>query len=437
MYYRVYRRLFIVLLITLISFFIALPNRIPVNINWKGIKIDQVLSRRGPELPLKLGLDLVGGSRLTFEAETGNLSTEERLEAIEALRDVMERRVNLFGVSEPNIVISAYEGKDRIVVELPGVGDTKAAIELVGRTAQLSFAEVVEVKDENEQAQQTLSPTDLTGADLKDAEVSFDQVSGSPIVTMQFTEDGGAKFADITERNIGKQVPIILDGQVISAPVVQDKIMGGNAQISGDFSIEEAKELQIQLKAGALPVPVNLINERTIGATMGKESIDKSIRAGMIGLALVFIFMAIFYGRMGLIADIGLLIFGIITLALYKLIPVVLTLPGIAGFLLSVGMAVDANILIFERFREEKRKGIDLTFALETSFERAWDSIKDANIATLVTTFVLANPLNWEFLHTSGPVRGFAITLALGIGVSLFTGIFVSRNLLRLIIGQK
>ena len=255
------------------------------------------------------------------------------------------------------------------------------------------------------------------------------------MVSLEFSKEGAEKFARLTEKNVGKPLAILLDGVPISAPIVQEVITGGQAQISGNFSLDEAKNLAIQLNAGALPVSIKLVEERTVGASLGAESVKASIRAGLIGLSMVLLFMIAAYGRLGLVANIALIIFGILTLALYKLIPVVLTLPGIAGFLLSVGMAVDANILIFERFKEEKRHR-DFANALEVSFGRAWDSIRDANIATLVTAFILANPLDLSFLHTSGPVRGFAVTLALGIGISLFTGIVVSRNLLRVFIRE-
>jgi preprotein translocase subunit SecD len=211
--------------------------------------------------------------------------------------------------------------------------------------------------------------------------------------------------------------------------MVQEKITGGSAQISGDFTVDEAKKVSIQLNAGALPVPIVLIEERTVGATLGAESIKQSVIAGLVGIIMVIIFMFLSYGGLGIVAAVGLFIFSVITLALYKLIPVTLTLPGIAGFMLSIGMAVDSNILIFERFKEEKLKR-GVSDALEISFGRAWDSIRDANIATLVTAFILANPLDWKFLHTSGPVRGFAMTLAMGIAISLFTGVFVSRKFL-------
>ncbi|MDP1710297.1 MAG: protein translocase subunit SecD, partial [bacterium] len=386
---------------------------------------------------LKLGLDLAGGSHLVFDADMNKIPSEKRKTALEGVRDVIEKRVNLFGVSEPSVQTANFEGKERIVVELPGINDTKEAIALIGKTAQLTFYEEMLLPAENGATPSaTLVPTDLTGADLQNAQVVFDNNNGKPSISLTFTKEGGDKFAKITERNIGKSLPIILDNTIISAPVVQEIITGGNAQITGTFTIDEAKKTMIQLNAGALPVPINLVEERTVGATLGSSSIQKSVTAGAVGILMVSLFMFLSYGTLGLVADIGLIIFGLITLSLYKLIPVTLTLPGIAGFMLSVGMAVDSNILIFERFKEEKPKR-NISDALEVSFGRAWDSIRDANVATLVTAFILANPLDFRFLHTSGPVRGFAITLALGIAISLFTGLFVSRNLLRLFIREK
>lgn len=383
---------------------------------------------------LKLGLDLAGGSHLVFEADTSKILADSKKDALEAAKSIIERRVNLFGVSEPSVQLANFEGEDRIIVELPGVEDTKAAANLIGETAQLMFAKVEEVPAQNGASPSaTLVPTDLTGADLQLAKVSFDSKNGKPGVSLQFSKEGGDKFAEITKKSVGKPLAIVLDNQVISAPIVQEAITQGQAQITGNFTTNEAKKLAIELNSGALPVPVQLIEERTVGAALGTESISKSVKAGMIGLAMVGIFMIASYGKLGVVADIGLIIFGVITLALYKLIPVTLTLPGIAGFLLSVGMATDSNILIFERFKEERVRR-SYADALEVSFGKAWDSIRDANIATLVTSFVLANPMDWQFLHTSGPVRGFAITLALGIVISLFTGIIVTRNLLRVFV---
>jgi preprotein translocase subunit SecD len=416
--------------------YISLPGQIPLKFSLGKWRIDRILTRYNLNLHLGkisiqknfdliLGLDLAGGSHLVFETDLSNIPADKKQTALSGVRDVIEKRVNLFGVSEPNVQISSFGGKERVIVELPGVNDPQKAVEIIGKTAQLVFAELRQEGDNS-----VFVPTDLTGADLKSAAVTFDRTSGKPSVSLEFTSEGATKFEKLTGENIGKALPILLDSQIVSAPIVQDKISGGQAQISGNFTLDEAKNLAIQLNAGALPVPVSLVEQRTVGATLGGESVQRSIQAGMVGLAMVLLFMILAYGKLGLVADVALVIFGILTMALYKLIPVVLTLPGIAGFLLSVGMAVDSNILIFERFKEEKPKR-PFYDALEISFGRAWDSIRDANIATLVTVFVLANPFDWSFLHTSGPVRGFAITLALGIGISLFTGIVVSRNLLR------
>src|SRR3990167_155478 len=393
------KRLIFIIFLFLLAGFVSLPRefslfgrkfvRPDLNIQKGKISIQK-------KFDLVLGLDLAGGSHLVFEADTAKVPGDAVKDAVESLKQVIERRVNLFGVSEPNVQTSFFGGKHRIIVELPGIQDTKTASSVIGKVAQLVFAEVPEATDSGK-----LTITDLTGADLERASVA-----------------------------------IILDDTLVSAPVVQEKISGGTAQITGSFTLEEARQLVVQLNAGALPIPIKLVEERTVGATLGAESVAKSVRAGLVGLVMVVTFMVLAYGRLGLVADVGLVVFGVLTLALYKFIPVVLTLPGIAGFLLSVGMAVDSNILIFERFKEEKGKR-NFADALEVSFGRAWDAIRDANIATLVTTFILANPFDWSFLHTSGPVRGFAITLALGIGISLFTGIVVSRNLLRVFIREE
>lgn len=432
-----FKKLILIFVLFVGALIISLPKEIPLNfrigpitLNQKIIRPDLKISlanfRIEKKFDLVLGLDLSGGSHLVFEADLSQIPEEKKKTAVEGVRDVIEKRVNLFGVSEPNVQTSNYGGKERIIVELPGVKETEAAVALIGKTAQLIFAEV----EVNEKGEETLKPTSLTGANLKSADVVFDRTSGKPAVSLQFSDEGAKFFEELTGSNVGKPLPILLDNQLVSAPQVQEKIVGGQAQITGNFTLDEAKNLAIQLNAGALPVPVKLVEQRTVGATLGTESVNKSIRAGLVGLGMVLLFMTLAYGKMGLVADAALIIFGVLTLALYKLIPVTLTLPGIAGFLLSVGMAVDSNILIFERFKEEapRRPFAD---ALEVSFGRAWDSIRDANIASLVTAFILANPFDWSFLHTSGPVRGFAITLALGIGISLFTGIVVSRNLLR------
>ncbi|PJC68916.1 protein translocase subunit SecD, partial [candidate division WWE3 bacterium CG_4_8_14_3_um_filter_42_11] len=280
---------------------------------------------------------------------------------------------------------------------------------------------------------------DVSGADLKGAQVVFSQQTGKPQVQLLFTDEGRAKFSEVVKRNVGKPVGIFLDGLPLSMPRVDPDLaqgLTGDPVITGQFDVTEAKNLSIQLDAGALPVNLKLVQQENVGATLGRESVRKSLVAGIIGLILVMFFMWAYYGKKGFLADIALFIYGLITLALYKLIPVTLTLAGMAGFILAIGMAVDANILIFERIKEELRWGKPLSVALELGFGRAWDSIRDANINTLIVAFILFNPFDWGFLNTSGPVRGFALTLALGIFVSLFTGIVVTRTLLRLVYGK-
>ena len=441
-------KVIVIFLVTLICLYISLPAKLPVKFKVGKYSFDKTLERGNIDLKLGrfsfkrsldlvLGLDLAGGSHLVFEADLSKIPEGEKATALSSLKEVIERRVNLFGVSEPNVQTSLFEGKSRIIVELPGVSDPKEATALIGQTAQLVFAEVKEIKEgEKKTNELPFTFSDLTGADLKKASVVFDNTTGKPSVSLEFTPEGAKKFETLTERNVNKVLPIFLDNEIVSAPLVKEKISGGRAQITGDFTLDQAKKMAIELNAGALPVPVKLVEQRTVGATLGGESIQRSIRAGLIGLFMVILFMVLSYGFLGLVASIALFVFAAISLALYKLIPVVLTLPGIAGFLLSVGMAVDSNILIFERFKEERPRR-PLREALEVSFGRAWDSIRDANIATLTTAFVLANPFDWGFLHTSGPVRGFAITLALGVGLSMFTGIVVSRNLLRVLVREK
>jgi preprotein translocase subunit SecD len=440
MFWTPIKRFVLIVVLVVIATYISLPpsfvlfgNKIirpDLNIKIGGLTIER-------SFDLHLGLDLAGGSELVFQADMSKIPVGSEATALEGVKNIIETRVNLFGISEPNVQTSVFEGKSRVIVELPGISDTQQAVSLIGQTAQLSFAEIKETPaTKTASASATLVPTNLTGADLQSAAVVFDSQTGKPDISIQFTQAGGQKFADITGRNVGKELPIILDNQVISAPVVQQQITGGTAQITGNFTTDEAKQLAIQLNAGALPVPVSLVQETTIGATLGALSVQQSILAGVVGAVIVCLFMILSYGWLGVIADIGLFIFTVITIALYKLIPVTVTLPGIAGFMLSVGMALDGNILIFERFKEEKPKH-EFHQALEIAFGRAWTSIRDAYAATLITCFVLANPFDWSFLNTSGPIRGFAITLALGIFISLFSGIFVSRNLLRVFVKER
>lgn len=420
------KKLILIFTLFIICAFISVKQEINLKLGNFEVKRD---------LSLSLGLDLAGGSHLVFEADTSSLAEEDKKDAIESARNIIEQRVNFFGVSESGVQTSSFNGKDRIIVDLPGVADTKEAASLIGQTAQLDFREMIETEEATAAA--TLlntKPTGFTGADFRKATPSFDSNVASPVVGFEVKGESAEKFEQITTRLVGKRLIIFLDEVVITDAIVQQPIRD-RGQITGNFTVEGTKEISKLLNAGALPVPVSLVEERTIGATLGVDSVNKSIRAGLVGLGMVLVFMILSYGKFGIIADLALLVFAAITLTFYKLIPITLTLPGIAGFLLSVGMAVDSNILIFERFKEEK-KIRPFADALESAFGRAWDSIRDANIATLVTAFILWNPLDWSFLHTSGPIRGFAITLALGIVISLFTGIVVSRNLLRVFIKE-
>ncbi len=434
--------LWLILFLTAFSIFVDFPKELKIKFSLGKFKVDQTLSGEnlnfslGPlnfirPLDIKKGLDLQGGTHLVFSADMTGIEDKNKDEALKASQLNIEKRVNFFGVSEASVQTSKTDKDYRLIVELPGVKDVNQAIDLIGKTALLEFRTENPDQKEASKSGEYFLKTDLTGKDLKRSSVDFDRNTGSPVVTLEFNADGAKKFGEITSKNVGKMVAIYLDSMPVSIPKVDEPILNGSAIIRGSFDLNEAKQLSIQLNAGALPVPIKLIEQRNIGASLGAESIQKSIRAGMIGLLLVIAFMWAYYGKLGFLADLALVNYGLITLALYKLIPVTLTLPGIAGFLLSVGMAVDANILIFERMKEERRMGKPISIAMELGFGRAWDSIRDANVCTLITAFILFNPLNWTFLNVSGMIRGFALTLAIGIAVSLFTGIVVTRTLIR------
>ena len=381
------------------------------------------------DLNIRQGLDLQGGTEVTLEANMKDIVASDRSDALDSAKEIIARRVDLYGVAEPSIKTVVSQDTYRILVALPGVTNPEEALALIGQTASLDFYEMPVATDSPTYAD--LRPTGLTGKDLKKTSVGFNSQNGKPEINLEFTEDGGKKFGEITSRNIDKPVWILLDGQILTAPIVQQAIMDGKAVINGEYTTQEAKNMVITLNAGALPVPINIIKQQNIAPTLGETSVTDSLKAGAVGLALVALFMIMNYGWLGLIADLGLVIYGLLTLAVYKLVPITITLPGLAGFILSIGMAVDSNILVFERMKEESRKGNDWLGSMELGFGKAWDSIKDANIATLITTFVLFNPFDWNFLNSSGMVRGFALTLFLGIAISLFTGIFITRNLLR------
>lgn len=391
---------------------------------------------RTEKLKTHLGLDLSGGMHVTLEADMRDIIPSDRSSALESVREVIERRVNLFGVSEPIVQSSRSQDHYRIIVELPGVTDVEKATSLIGQTAKLEFRELIGTTSAALSFETTKS-VDLTGKDLRRAKVDFSQETGEPVVAIEFTPEGTKKFADITTRLVGKHLAIFLDGTPITAPIVQTPITQGSGVISGGFSRDEAKTLALQLNAGALPVPVSVALKKTVGATLGAESVTKSIRAGTVGLIIVALFMIAQYSWLGLLADVALIVYGLLTFAIFRLIPITLTLPGIAGFILSIGMAVDSNILIFERYREEKRKGKPWYIAIEVAFGKAWDSIRDANFTTIITSLILFNPGNWQFLPSSGMVRGFAVTLLIGVLASLFTGIVVTRTLIRVLYKEK
>lgn len=388
------RLLIIIILLTALAVYIDLPNS-----------------------EIKKGLDLAGGTYLVLEADMSKIASPNRDTALDSLKGIIERRVNLFGVSEPLVQTAKSGGSFRVIVELAGITDINQATDLVGKTAQLTFREVINA------SQSAL--TNLSGGDLKLAKAAFKSDTGEPIVELTFTNDGGKKFEEITKRNLNKQLAIFLDSQLLMAPTIQTIISGGQAIISGSFTSAQTKQFAILLNSGALPAPVKIIQQKTIGATLGQDSVNKSLVAGAVGLGVVALFMIAKYKKLGIFADLALIIYSLLTLAIFKLIPVTLTLAGIAGFILSIGMAVDANILIFERMKEEIRWGRNKPAAIELGFSRAFPSIRDSNVSSLITCAIL-------YWFGTGPVRGFAVTLAIGIVVSLFTAVVVTRTFLRL-----
>ncbi|NCU39421.1 preprotein translocase subunit SecD [Candidatus Falkowbacteria bacterium] len=474
---------------------------------------DTIVLPQIKEIPFNLGLDLQGGTQLVYEADMTNIAEADRAEAMESARDIIERRVNAFGVSEPLVQANkGLSGEFRLIVELAGIKDVEEAIKMIGETPILEFKEQnldlintlsqeisleeedikIETEgDENvevvtDEAESLPAPeiteddlwqdTGLTGKYLKRATLQFNPNDSTPEVSIQFNEEGDKLFAEITDRNVGRPVAIFLDGYIISAPTVNEKIVGGQALISGQFNIDEAKDLVKRLNSGALPVPISLVSQKTVQASLGMESINDSLMAGLIGLLLVSVFMVLVYRFPGLLSVISLTVYGLTMLAIFKVIPVVvalvlvfvmialifysfheikifdsllalmftligvllffyainpitLSLSGIAGLILSLGMAVDANILIFARTKEEMKKGESLSQAITDGFKRAWPSIRDGNIVVLLTCLILM------FFGTS-VVQGFGTTLFIGVSVSLFSAIVVTRALLLITSGK-
>ncbi len=403
------------------------------------------------KFPFKLGLDLSGGTHLIYRADVSKVGTGEIKNSMDALRDVIERRVNLFGVSEPLVQLESggFAGNEqRLIVELPGITDVNQAVAMIGQTPLLEFKterpngpekdaiiKAVETfqKAKNEGREPEFNPlifqdpnyisTELTGRFLEKATLDFDQQTGEPKVGLQFNKNGGDLFAKITKENVDKTVAIYLDNSPISTPVVREEITNGKAEISGNFNPKEAKTLVGRLNSGALPVPIELIGTQSIGAPLGEKALAGGVKAGVIGLLLVALFLVIWYRLPGVIAVVALAIYVVIMLAIFKLIPITLTAAGIAGFILSVGMAVDANILVAERTKEELRRGREVSDAIREGFARAWFSIRDSNISSIITGVIL-------FWFGTSLVQGFALTFVLGVLISMFSAITVTRTFL-------
>ncbi len=447
------RVFFILVILTVLLVVVDLPENYRIKVGIKNTSIERVINppvlafnvlgiRFRKELKTHLGLDLSGGTHLVLEADMKDIAAADRTSALESSRQVIERRINFFGVSEPIVQSAISRDSYRIIVEMPGVTDVEKAVATIGQTARLEFREFTDptIATVGAVIFPTLTNTasvDISGSDLRRAAVAFSSQTGEPEVALEFNGDGAKKFADVTTRLVGKPLAIFLDDMPITWPRVNTAITDGQAVITGGFTAEEARRLALQLNAGALPVPVAVVEKRIVGATLGAQSVAKSVAAGFVGLAIVAVFMAALYGQLGILAVLALVLYGLLTFAIFRWIPITLTLPGVAGFLLSIGMAVDSNILIFERYKEERRRGKPWRVAMELGFGKAWDSIRDANVTTLLTCLILFNPGNWSFLPSSGMVRGFAVTLFIGVLVSLFTGIVVTRTFIRVLYKEK
>jgi len=383
--------------------------------------------------PYSLGLDISGGTLLIYQADLNGIKPADYNNAMTGLKDVIERRINYSGVKEPRVEINKAGDNWRLIVSLAGIKDIKEAIKMIGETPYLEFKEArseEETKTLLDSKQTNIDPyfksTSLTGKYLERADLGFDQNTSLPVVDLQFNSEGTKIFAELTKNNVGKPLAIYLDGIPISAPVVREEIASGRAQISGNFTLPEAKQLVARLNQGALPVPITLISQQTVGSILGEESLIKILKAGVIGLIAVVLFMIIFYRIPGLIASLSLIIYVIMSLSIFKAIPITLTLAGITGFILSIGMTVDANILIFEYAKEEKKLGKTIGPALEDGFLKSWPAIRDSNISTIISAIIL-------YYFTSSMIRGFALTLAIGVGVGLLTALYITRIFLKAI----
>lgn len=390
--------------------------------------------------PFKLGLDLSGGTHLVYKADVSQIDSTQVKDSMDALRDVIERRVNVFGVSEPIVQVQnsggfSGVGEERLIVDLPGVTDVGKAIEMIGQTPTLDFRTEnpnpqpqTATVDKNGQVQLDVNasanaqyiPTGLTGRYLDKAILEFDQTTGEPKVSLQFNAEGAALFEKITKENVGKRVAIFLDGEPISIPTVNEAISGGKAQISGNFTPTEAKLLVGRLNSGALPVPISLISTQTIGPSLGEQATSAGVKAALIGFLAIALFLIIWYRLPGVIAVLALTMYVMMMLTIFKLVPVTLTAAGIAGFIISIGIAVDANVLIFERIKEELRKGDSISDSIHHGFKRAWLSVRDSNISSIITAIIL-------FWVGTSLIKGFSLVFLIGVIVSMVSAISITR----------
>ena len=410
-----------------------------------------VWSTHNPEskYAIRLGLDLAGGTELIYRADTSAVAGGDVQGALESLRDVIDRRVNMFGVAEPLVQLersSAVAGaqEDRLIVELPGVTDVEAAVDAIGKTPTLEFQLAEKIITATggaidatalENARTEYVPTGLTGQYLESAALQFGNgqnglAANQPIVVLKFNEEGARLFEEITRENTGKYLAIFLDGEVLSEPMIQEAISGGEATITGQFSPQQARDLVENLNFGALPVPIELIGSNTVGPTLGAGAYEAGLVASALGFALVALFMILWYRLPGLIASLALVIYVVATVAIIKIVPITLTTSGIAGFILSIGMAVDANVLIFERLKEELRAGKGAREAVKIGFGRAWPAIRDGHFTMIISSVIL-------FWVGTSIVQGFALVFGLGVIVSLISAVFITRIILQAIVPEE
>jgi len=432
--------------------------------DWTSKKVSWLNLPKFAQKDYSLGLDLQGGVHLVYEADLSQIKQDDRGNALSALRDAIERRVNFLGVSEPVVQIQEGATASKLIVELAGISDPALAIERIGQTPYLEFKEPRPIQDQARIIKKTIpdlgepdissfcstqpvsnvlavtsasgedpcfQSTQLTGRYLERADVVSHPQTGEIQVSLQFNDEGGKLFADITERNIGGMVAIYLDQVPVSVPRVNEKITGGSAVVTGNFTLGEAKNLTSNLNSGALPVPIALVSQQRVGASLGEKSLNDSLFAGIVGVIVILTFLIVVYRFSGFVAVLSLGVYLAFLLLLIKFIPITLTLAGIAGLILSIGIAVDANVLVFERLREEMNEDVaNITRSIDKAFSRAWPSVRDGNVSTFFTALIL-------FLFSTSFIQGFALTLGIGILVSLFSGMVVTRVLMKSIAGGK